>query len=78
MIIRKTLTGLAVVGTLLGTTAQAATVDARTGSDVAENEAFFDDFGSFGIILLLVIIGGVLAFALSDDDDNPDTTPVSS
>ncbi|ANU07937.1 hypothetical protein [Paraurantiacibacter namhicola] len=77
MIIRKTLTGLAVVGTLLGTTAQAATVDARTASNVAENEEFFGDFGTFGIILLIVILGGVAAFALGDDDDIPDTTPVS-
>lgn len=76
MIVRKSLLGLAAAGMVFGSTAATAAPVAldRSGSDVAASEDLAG-VGTFGILLALLIVAGVLAVILSDDDDEAPTSP---
>jgi hypothetical protein len=71
MVIRKTLIGLAATGMIFGSTAAAAAPvagEARSASQVTKSEDL-RGFGSFGILLALLIAAGVILVILSDDDE---------
>lgn len=76
MIIRKSLLGLAAVGMVFGSTAATAAPAAldRSGSDVAASEDLAG-VGTFGLLLALLIVAGVAAIILSDDDEDAPTSP---
>ena len=75
MIIRKSLLGLAAAGMVFGSTAATAAPVAmdRTGSDVAGDE--LAGVGTFGLLLALLIVAGVVAVVMSDDDEDLPTSP---
>ena len=75
MIIRKSLLGLAAAGMVFGSTAATAapvSMD-RAGSDVASDE--LAGVGTFGLLLALLIVAGVVAVVMSDDDEDLPTSP---
>ena len=75
MIIRKSFLGLAAAGMVLGSTAATATPVAmeRAGSDVAGEE--LAGVGTFGLLLALLIVAGVVAIVASDEDEDLPTSP---
>ena len=75
MIIRKSLLGLAAAGMVFGSTAATAAPVAmdRSGSDVSGEE--LAGVGTFGLLLALLIVAGVIAVVLSDDDEDLPTSP---
>lgn len=77
MSIRNSLLGLAAAGLALGSTAAAAAplpAD-RSGSDVSVSEDLAG-FGSWGLLLGLLIVAGVIAVVVGDsDDDDLPTSP---
>lgn len=71
MVIRKTLTGLAAASLVLGSTAAvAAPVASRDASPVAQSDDLAG-IGTFGILLGLLIVAGVIAIVATDDNNNP-------
>ena len=76
MIIRKTLLGLAAAGTILGSTAATAAPAAldRSGSEIGASEDLAG-VGTFGLLLALLIVAGVVAIVASDDDEDLPTSP---
>ena len=76
MIVRKSLIGLAAAGLVLGSTAAAAVPVAadRSGSPVAGSEDLAG-VGTFGLLLALLVVAGVVAIILSDDDEDAPASP---
>ena len=76
MIIRKTLLGLATAGMLVGSTAATAAPAAldRSGSEIGASEDLAG-VGTFGLLLALLIVAGVVAVVMSDDDEDLPTRP---
>lgn len=76
MIIRKSLIGLAAAGMIFGSTAATAAPVAldRSGSDVGASEELAG-VGTFGLLLGLLIVAGVVAIVVSDDDEDFPTSP---
>jgi hypothetical protein len=69
MVIRKALVALATAGMVFGSTAAAAApvADVRAASPVAESESLR---GSWGWILALIILAGVIGVIASDGDES--------
>ena len=76
MVIRKALVALASAGLVFGSTAAAAAPvavdDVRVASPVADAESLK---GSWGWILALIIIAGVIGVIASDSNENVPTSP---
>ena len=76
MVIRKALVALASAGMVFGSTAAAAAPvavdDVRAASPVSEAENLR---GSWGWILALIIIAGVIGVIASDSNENVPTSP---
>ena len=76
MVIRKALVALASAGMVFGSTAAAAAPvavdDVRAASPVAESE---NVAGSWGWILALIILAGVIGVVASDGDEDLPTSP---
>jgi hypothetical protein len=76
MVIRKALVALASAGMVFGSTAAAAAPvavdDVRAASPIAESEGLA---GSWGWILALVILAGVIGVVASDGDEDLPTSP---
>ena len=76
MVIRKALVALASAGMVFGSTAAAAapvaTDDVRVASPVNEAEGLR---GSWGWILALIIIAGVIGVIASDSNEDLPTSP---
>jgi hypothetical protein len=72
MVIRKSLVSLAAAGLVLGSTAAAAapTTTAREGSPVAKSDNLAG-IGTFGILIGVVILAGVIAIIASDKHHHP-------
>jgi hypothetical protein len=73
MVIRKSLVSLAAAGLVFGSTAAAAAPvasDARSGSSVAKSDDLAG-IGTFGILLGVLIVAGVIAVVASDDNNHP-------
>src|SRR5690606_23063310 len=71
MVIRKSLIGLAAAGMVFGSTAAAAAPvasEARLASSVSDSEGLAG-IGTFGLLLGLLLVGGVIAIVVADDDD---------
>ena len=77
MIVRKAVAALACAGLVLGSSAAAAAPvaidDVRSSSPVAESDSLRGMRGSFGIILILIIIAGVLGVVFAGDTDSPES-----
>jgi len=74
MVIRKTLISLAAAGMVLGSTAAAAApVAARDASPAAKSDDLAG-IGTFGILLGVLILAGVIAIIATDNNNNP-TSP---
>jgi len=75
MVIRKALVALASAGMVFGSTAAAAApvavADARIASPVADSEGI----SSWGWILALIILAGVIGVIASDGDEDLPTSP---
>ena len=69
MVIRKTLSSLVAPGLVLGSTAAVA-AEARDSSPVSKSEDLAG-IGTFGILLGLLIVAGVVAIVATDDNNNP-------
>jgi hypothetical protein len=69
MVIRKTLSSLVAAGLVLGSTAAVA-AEARDSSAVSSSENLAG-IGTFGILLGLLIVAGVVAVVATDDNNNP-------
>jgi hypothetical protein len=69
MVIRKTLSSLVAAGLVLGSTAAVA-AEARDSSPVSKSEDLAG-IGTFGILLGLLIVAGVVAIIATDDNNNP-------
>jgi len=76
MVIRKALVALASAGMVFGSTAAAAAPvavgDVRAASPVAESEGLR---GSWGWILALIILAGVIGVVASDGDEDISVSP---
>lgn len=73
MVIRKTLTSLVAAGLVLGSTAAAAApvaTAARDASPVTKSDDLAG-IGTFGILLGILIVAGVIAIIASDNNNNP-------
>jgi hypothetical protein len=72
MVTRRSLVSLAAAaGLVLGSTAAAAApVAARDGSPAAKSDDLAG-IGTFGIILGLLIVAGVIAIIATDNNNNP-------
>jgi hypothetical protein len=73
MVIRKSLVSLAAAGLVLGSTAAAAAPTAsavRDGSPVAKSDKLAG-IGTFGILIGVVILAGVIAIIASDKHHTP-------
>lgn len=73
MVIRKSLVSLAAAGLVLGSTAAAAAPAApaaRDGSPVAKSDKLAG-IGTFGILIAVVILAGVIAIIASDKNHHP-------
>ena len=74
MVIRKTLISLAAAGMVLGSTAAvAAPVATRDASPTAKSDDLAG-IGTFGILLGVLILAGVIAIIATDNNNNP-TSP---
>ena len=76
MVIRKALVALATAGMVFGSTAAAAAPvasDVRAASPVSEAEGFGGS--SWGWILALIILAGVIGVIASDSDEDLPTSP---
>ena len=75
MFVRKALAALACAGLVLGSGAAAAAPVAadnvRAASPIDEGESLRGMRGSFGIILALIIVAGVLGVIFAGDEDPP-------
>lgn len=71
MVIRKALVALAAAGMVFGSTAAAAAPAARSASPVGEAE----NLGSWGWILGLIILAGVIGVIASDGDEEIPVSP---
>jgi hypothetical protein len=69
MVIRKTLSSLVAAGLVLGSTAAVA-AEARDASPASQSEDLAG-IGTFGILLGLLIVAGVVAIIATDDNNNP-------
>jgi hypothetical protein len=69
MVIRKTLSSLVAAGLVLGSTAAVA-AEARDASPVSQSEDL-SGIGTFGILLGLLIVAGVVAIVATDDNNHP-------
>jgi hypothetical protein len=69
MVIRKTLSSLVAAGLVLGSTAAVA-AEARDASPVSQSEDLAG-IGTFGILLGLLIVAGVVAIVATDDNNHP-------
>ena len=69
MVIRKTLSSLVAAGLGLGSTAAVA-AEARDASPVSQSEDLAG-IGTFGILLGLLIVAGVVAIVATDDNNHP-------
>ena len=76
MIMRNALLGLAAVGMLFGSTAAAAAPAAldRSGSEVTASEDVAG-IGTFGLLLGVLILVGIIAVLASDDDEDLPASP---
>lgn len=76
MVIRRSLVSLAAAGLVLGSTAAAAApvADARSASPVAKSDDLAG-IGTFGILLGVLIVAGVIAIIATDNNNN--NNPVS-
>jgi hypothetical protein len=72
MVIRKSLVSLAAAGLVLGSTAAAAapTAAARDASPVVKSDKLAG-IGTFGILIAIVILAGVIAIIASDNHHHP-------
>ena len=77
MFVRKALAALACAGLVLGSSAAAAAPaaadDARVASPLSEGEGLRGMRGSFGIMLALIIVAGVLGVIFAGDEDPPES-----
>jgi hypothetical protein len=76
MVIRKTLTSLAAASLVLGSTAAAAAP--VSGTRGASHVAKSDDLagiGTFGILLGVLILAGVIAVIATDNNNNHPASP---
>lgn len=71
MVIRKVLAGFAAAGLVFGSTAAAAAPAARTASPVDEAEGI----GTFGIVLAVLILAGIIGVIASDNGEDLPTSP---
>jgi hypothetical protein len=69
MVIRKTLSSLVAAGLVLGSTAAVA-AEGRDASPVSKSDELAG-VGTFGILLGLLVVAGVVAIVATDDNDNP-------
>lgn len=76
MFIRKTLTGLVAASMIFGSTAAAAAPAAadRSGSAVSKSEEL-TGIGTFPVLLGLLIVAGVIAVVVSNDNEDAPTSP---
>jgi len=76
MIVRKSLVSLAAAGLIFGSTAAAAAPVAadRASSEVTASEDFAG-LGTFGLLLGLLIVAGVVLIIASDDEEDAPTSP---
>ena len=75
MIVRKSLVSLAAAGLIFGSTAAAAApVADRAASEVTAADEFAG-VGTFGLLLGLLIVAGVVAIIVSDDEEDAPTSP---
>ena len=76
MIVRKSLVSLAAAGLIFGSTAAAAAPVAadRAASDVTVSDEM-GGIGTFGLLLGLMIVAGVVAIIVSDDEEDAPTSP---
>ena len=76
MIVRKSLVSLAAAGLIFGSTAAAAAPVAadRAASDVTVSDEM-GGIGTFGLLLGLLIVAGVVAIIVSDDEEDAPTSP---
>ena len=73
MVMRKTIISLAAAGMVLGSTAAAAAPvasEARSASPVAKSDNLAG-IGTFGILLGVLIVAGVVAVIASDNNHHP-------
>lgn len=73
MVIRKALVSLAAAGLVLGSTAAVAAPvasDARSASPTAKSDDLAG-IGTFGLLLGLLIVAGVIAIIATDNNNNP-------
>lgn len=71
MVIRKVLAGFAAAGLVLGSTAAAAAPADRTASPVGEAEGI----GTFGIVIGLLILAGIIGVVASDNGEDLPASP---
>ena len=69
MVIRKTLSSLVAAGLVLGSTAAVA-ADSRAASPAPKSEELAG-IGTFGILLGLLIVAGVVAIIATDNNNKP-------
>lgn len=73
MVIRKALSSVVAAGLVLGSTAAVA-ADARTASHSAKSEDLAG-IGTFGILLGLLIVAGVVAIVATDNNHHHPASP---
>lgn len=71
MVTRRSLVSLATAaGLVLGSTAAAAAPVAREASPAAQSDDFAG-IGTFGILLGILVVAGVIAIVATDNNDEP-------